>query len=163
MILFFCALGAFGQKPTVNNAEFDAELGRLLNDSVPFISVEELRKRLDEFVVLDTREEAEYVVSHIPNARFVGYKKFDEASVDGLSKDTPIVLYCSVGYRSGKVGKKLQKKGFTNVFNLYGSIFEWANKGYPMENANGQKTSKVHTYDEKWSKWVDNPEVEKVW
>lgn len=164
MAFSFLALGiSFGQKPTTGNTEFDAELDRLLTKAVPFITVGELRKNLSETVILDTREADEFAVSHLPGARYVGYENFDSASVEKLAKDTPIVLYCSVGCRSGKVGKKLQRMGFTNVRNLYGSIFEWANKGYPLENIEGKPTTEVHTYNEKWSRWVDNPEVKKVW
>lgn len=164
MALLALSLGhVFGQRPTTGNAAFDAELSRLLTETVPLVSVAELRKNLDKTVLLDAREPAEFAVSHIPGARFVGFKNFDPATVEHLPKDAPIVLYCSVGYRSGKVGKRLQKLGFTNVRNLYGSIFEWANEGFPLEDAEGKPTDELHTFNEDWSKWVENPKVKKVW
>jgi hypothetical protein len=49
------------------------------------------------------------------------------------------------------------------VYNLYGSIFEWANRGYKVIDAQGQKTQKVHTYNQSWSKWLDRSGVEKIW
>jgi len=33
-------------------------------------------------------------------------------------------VYCSLGIRSEVIAKKLKKAGYTNVFNLYGGIFE---------------------------------------
>ena len=40
-------------------------------------------------------------------------------------------------------------RGFTNVRNLEGSIFEWANQGHPVERA-GAPVNEVHPYDESW-------------
>lgn len=162
LLPIFALSTSWGQSPTTGNAAFDAELERLLSESVPFISVDELRKNQEEVTILDAREKSEFAVSHLPGAQHIGYDNFDPASVENLPKNGPIVLYCSVGYRSEKIGEKLQQLGFTNVKNLYGSIFAWANKGYPLENTEG-KTKQVHTYNEEWSQWVKNPEVEKIW
>ena len=166
-MLIFGALSCGHAQPThgktTDNAKFDNELNRLLSFTVPVMSVEELKNKLGEVTVLDAREREEYEVSHIPGATYIGYKKIDETVLDSIEKDSPIVLYCSVGYRSEKIGEKLKKKGFTNVYNLYGSIFAWGNKGYPLLNGDGETTHKIHTYNKKWSQWVDNPEIEKVW
>ncbi|HHM21242.1 MAG TPA: rhodanese-like domain-containing protein, partial [Bacteroidetes bacterium] len=113
--------------------------------------------------IFDAREWDEYTVSHLPGAVYIGYKNFNKNIFEKMKKDQPIVLYCSVGYRSEKIGEKLQKMGFTNVHNLYGSIFEWVNKGYPIENFSEKNAKKIHTYNKKWSRWVTNPKVEKVW
>ena len=58
------------------------------------------------------------------------------------------------------MGEKLMERGFTNVRNLYGSIFEWANKGLPMENAKGETVPAVHGYNKRWSKWVNNTDID---
>ena len=149
--------------PEVSDIHFQNKLEKLLNHSVPLISVDELKLRQNDVMVFDTREIDEYNVSHIPGAAYVGYKSFDPSKFRGLDTNTPIVLYCSVGYRSEKIGEKLQKEGFKNVYNLYGSIFEWANRGFPLENRQGQKVKKVHTYNRAWSKWMTNQEYEKTW
>jgi rhodanese-related sulfurtransferase len=114
----------------------------------------EMSKNSD-IVVLDSREKSEYDVSHIKGARFVGYKDFDIESLSDISKDTKVYVYCSIGYRSEKIGEKLQKVGFTKVYNLYGGIFNWANAGYPIENEKGKLTKEVHGYNRKWSKWIN--------
>ena len=120
-------------------------------------------KRAPNMVILDARERAEYDVSHLPNAVFIGYNNFEKKIVDSLAKDKPIVVYCSIGYRSEKIGEKLQKLGFTKVYNLYGSIFEWVNQGNVVVDKNGQPTKKVHTYNKNWSRWVEDGKAEKVW
>ena len=152
-----------GTDKMVRNPAFHNELNRLLDFTVPLISVTTLADQMGEVVLLDAREPKEFDVSHIPGAIYVGYHKFDRSRVADIPKDRPIVVYCSVGYRSSKIGKKLQKMGYTHVRNLYGSIFEWANQGLPLEDSEGNPIQKVHTYDRNWSRWVTSPEVEKVW
>ena len=158
-----CAQRPSTQRPHCENEKFDKKVSRLINFSVPVISPEQLKEMQDEAVVFDTRETEEYQVSHIPGAKLLGYKKMDKSQLEGLDKDTPIVVYCSVGYRSEKIGEKLQKMGFNNVYNLYGSLFEWVNEGNEVVDENGKKTRKVHTYNKKWSQWLDDDAGEKVW
>ena len=73
------------------------------------------------------------------------------------------MLYCSIGYRSEKVGEKLQRLGYTKVYNLYGSIFESVNVGNEVVDQNGKKVKKVHTYNKDWSQWVDETKTKKIW
>ena len=150
-------------RPDVQNEKFDQRLEGLLSFTVPLIGVKELAEKKEEYVILDAREQEEYFLSHIEGAQHLGYDQLNEAVLSELKKDTPIVLYCSVGYRSEKIGERLQKKGFTKVYNLYGSIFEWINQGQPIVDNAGYPTDKVHTYNKRWSKWVDEGKATKVW
>lgn len=150
-------------RPPLGNPAFDKELASLLSFSVPTIGVQELRDIQNEVYIFDAREEEEYRLSHLEGARYLGYQEFDKEKLAGVPKNAKIVLYCSVGYRSEKIGEKLQKMGYTDVYNLYGSIFEWANQGYPVVGQDGKPTPKVHTYNSKWSQWVDEGKAEKVW
>ena len=134
----------------------------MLSFSVKTIAPNDV-KREPNMVILDARERSEYDVSHLPNAIFIGYNNFGKKMLDSLAKDKPIVVYCSIGYRSEKIGEKLQKLGFTKVYNLYGSIFEWVNQGNVVVDKNGQPTKKVHTYNKNWSRWVEEGKAEKVW
>ena len=148
------------------NPKFDKEVAKYISQTVPVISVEQLRSFKDQgspLVILDTREPREYAISHIPGAINVGYDEFDMKNVPDIPKDAKVVVYCSIGYRSEKIGERLQSNGISHVNNLYGSIFEWANKGYPLEDATGKSTQKIHTYNKAWSKWVDENQSEKVW
>lgn len=104
-------------------------------------------------VFLDARERDEYQVSHLPGAAWIGYSDFDVMRLSALPKDQMIVVYCSVGYRSGKIAAQLRKVGFTNVFNLWGGIFNWYNTGRKVVNDAGE-TNAIHTYNTEWSKWV---------
>lgn len=161
-----CAQNPPANLPEVKDPAFQKKLLSLLDFSAPIIGVKELKKALDQkepYLILDAREWEEYAVSHLPGARFAGFKKFDPKQWSDVSKNQPIVVYCSVGYRSENISEKLGKLGYTKVFNLYGSIFEWVNHGYPVVDEKGKPVQAVHTYNEDWSKWVSNAGVKKIW
>ena len=149
--------------PPCENAAFDLMLENLLNFSVPLVSCEEVQRNRLKYTLLDARELEEYNVSHLPGAKFVGYEQFNLSVVQNLDKSKPIVVYCSVGYRSEKIAEKLIGAGFRNVKNLYGSIFEWTNKGYPLNDGSGKNVQKLHTYNQQWSKWVNRTSIQKVY
>lgn len=158
-------LGCYGQ-PTglVKDKTFDKRLSFMLDSTeVPFLSVKELKENKQEYIILDARARKEFEVSHIPGAIWIGEDNYRKEDFKGMDKSKPAVVYCSVGYRSQLAGKDLQDFGFTKLYNLYGSIFEWANRSYPLVTPSGNTTNRVHTYNANWSKWVDNPEIEKVY
>lgn len=129
---------------------------KLLNsESVPYIYVNELQSA-EDIIILDTRKRSEYEVSHLKDAIWVGYKGFEKDSFSSKysDKDTPIVVYCSIGVRSEDIGEKLQKAGFTNVKNLYGGIFEWKNQGNTVYK-NNMETDSVHTFNKQWGKLLN--------
>ena len=164
LVLIMPTMGCSGQSGDNNvNAKFDETIKTYLKFTVPTISCDSLSAEYEKFLVLDARETPEYEVSHLPDAQHVGYQEFDIDSVQSVEKDTPIVVYCSIGYRSEKIGETLKEEGFRHVYNLYGSIFEWVNQGNLVVDSTGNTTNKVHTYNKKWSKWVTRDNIEKVW
>jgi rhodanese-related sulfurtransferase len=158
---------ACGQSNTANrlghcqNPKFDREVAAWLSFQVPAIDVDSLRRQ-SGVILLDAREQGEYAVSHIEGAIHCGYEHFNLKALDSLDKSRPVVVYCSIGYRSEKIARRLQKAGFTNVANLYGSIFEWVNRGYPVVDARGQTTALIHTYNRAWGRWISNNKAQKV-
>lgn len=151
---FFCSLlfclTACGQQT------FDDKMQSLYLHTVPLIRASELVRlqAKENFFLLDTRSDAEFRVSRIPGALFLDYEKFEVENVANIPKDAEIVVYCSVGYRSERLGETLQKWGYSNVKNLYGGIFDWKNQGYDVINSINQPTDSVHTYNENWSRWL---------
>ena len=117
--------------------------------SVESISTADLENWLaqdDPPLLIDTRQEAEYAVSHLPQAHRASTVEAIEAM--GVSKEVPVVLYCSVGYRSARLGQQLQAAGYRAI-NLEGSLFQWANEGRSLVAA-GQPTRQVHPYNRLW-------------
>jgi len=126
---------------------------KLMYDSkFPVIQAHQ-KDTFSEAIIIDTREKDEFEVSHIKGAKWVGFENFEMASVADLPKNTPIILYCSVGVRSEKIGKQLKEAGFKEVYNLYGGIFQWINEGNPVYR-NEIQTSKIHPYSPAWGFWL---------
>ncbi len=99
-------------------------------------------------LLLDVREPAEFAFSHLAGARRVD-PAADPARLADLPKDQPIVAYCSVGYRSAQFAERLRQAGFTDVYNLEGSIFQWAGEDRPLSR-DGQPVKQVHPYSRTW-------------
>ena len=126
------------------------------HSNVPYITVQELAMPKTNALILDARENHEFRTSHIKNAVFVGYNSFKIDLVNRMlpNKDEKIVVYCSVGIRSEKIAYKLINAGYTNVFNLYGGIFQWKNNGFKVFDNDENETENVHVYSKYWSKWL---------
>ena len=137
----------------VKSGSYRAMLKTLLSHSVPEVQVQQVARDSSAILFLDARESKEYEVSHIQGAVHVGYDHFDISQLSDIQKDTHIVVYCSVGYRSEKTAEKLLAAGFKDVSNLYGGIFEWVNQDQPVYDEKG-KTDRVHAYSKTWGIWL---------
>ena len=105
-------------------------------------------------VLLDARAPREYEVSHLRGARRALTEAEAVEALRGVNKNERIVVYCSVGLRSARLARALQARGFTRVYNLEGSIFQWANESRPVYR-DGRPAHKVHPYDEHWGALLD--------
>ena len=103
----------------------------------------------ENILLIDVRDPEEFGISQIKGAHHIQSPE----QVDG-DRQAKIVAYCSVGYRSAEFVQALQERGFQNAYNLRGSIFAWANHGYPVYK-NGQRTYHVHPFNKKWGKLLD--------
>ena len=108
-------------------------------------------------VLLDVRQADEFAVSHLAGARQVAPDAKADALKALVATNQTVVVYCSVGYRSSELARRLMKNGITNVFNLEGSIFQWANEGRALAGTNGP-AAKVHPYNDRWGALL-KPEV----
>ncbi|MEM6794655.1 MAG: rhodanese-like domain-containing protein [Acidobacteriota bacterium] len=120
---------------------------------VPQVSTEQLAARLESGerpLLLDVRRSEEYAVSRLPGALRVEPAGGLPADLEGLDPETPIIAYCSVGYRSSRLVEALREAGFTRAENLEGSLFRWAQEGRALEAAAGP-TGLVHPYGRAWA------------
>ena len=145
-------LGLFG----VTWDEVDSKIANEF-PTVEFISGDELLNEIQTAgsavpILFDVREGDEFAVSHLTSAKNLATGAAIAEVVP--NKNAPIVVYCSVGYRSAGVAAELQQLGYTNVRNLHHSLFEWANNGYPMINELGA-TPQVHPFNRAWGALVD--------
>ena len=125
--------------------------------TVSQISPDTLQSWLDEspqrenLLLFDAREPEEYAVSHLQGTQPAPSKDEALKALQGVSSNQRIVLYCSVGYRSSELAQFLMKKGYTEVYNLEGSIFAWANEGRPVYRGK-ERVKVVHPYDRIWGR-----------
>lgn len=118
---------------------------------VPKISTSDLaawlEENIDQPALLDARTQEEYAVSHLRGAKLI------PANLEDLKLDSsvPIIVYCSIGYRSAVAVKQLQAMGYKKTFNLEGSIFQWANERRPLN----RESDRVHPYNQFWEFLLD--------
>ena len=108
----------------VDSSAYSTMLSTLLSHSVKEVSILQTDEK-ENAIYLDARSKREFDVSHIKDAKFIGYDTLNFKALESLQKDEDIIIYCSVGFRSEIVCQKLSELGFTNVSNLYGGLFEW--------------------------------------
>ena len=77
-----------------------------------------------EAVLLDVREEAEYITGHARDAELLPVDELNEESA-GLvigAKETPVLVYCRTGLRSREAAQKLEGLGYTEVYDMGGLV-----------------------------------------
>jgi len=160
LFLFVVLMPSFTRAQQTLNPKFEAKIESLIEHSVPVISCERLEKKRNtaNLYLLDAREKKEFETSHLEAAIWVGYDTFLPENLATVPKDGIVVVYCSIGYRSEKIGAQLKKMGYSRVYNLYGGIFEWVNRSYPIVDYENKKTEKVHAYSQDWGRWLNKGE-----
>lgn len=136
---------------------FYSEYQRRFKD-VPSVSAAELTSLQKDATVLtlDVRTAKERRVSMIPHA--ISQDEFERD--ENRYKGRKLVVYCTIGYRSGLYAEKLRKKGW-NAFNLKGGVLAWADAHQLFVDPTGKQTKAVHTYGQKWNLLPE--EYEGVW
>jgi len=129
---------------------YSDKLKETLSRKVKDVTVKDLSFN-NKTVFIDCRESNEYEISHIKNAVWVGFKKFDLKRLKEISKSSEIIVYCTIGYRSEIITHKLKKSGYSNVRSLIGGILEWKNMGNQVFDLKHNTTEFVHTFDESWA------------
>ncbi|PSN20770.1 sulfurtransferase [filamentous cyanobacterium CCP5] len=90
----------------------------------------ELKKLLQdkEAVLIDVREPAEFKSGHIPGAINIPLRSLTQ-NLEKVSKDRPVILYCSSGYRTAMGVMALQMLGYSNIQGFPPSIQGWKANG----------------------------------
>ncbi|MFP4692506.1 MAG: rhodanese-like domain-containing protein [Halothece sp.] len=78
--------------------------------------------------LIDVREPLEYVRGHILNAINIPLRDLVKKQ-DKIAKDRPVILYCSVGYRTAIGLEALRLLGYDNVMGYPGSVEGWKATG----------------------------------
>ncbi|HEV7300602.1 MAG TPA: rhodanese-like domain-containing protein [Tepidisphaeraceae bacterium] len=109
------------------------KLAEEAKQSVREVSPTEVKRMLDtgdRFHLIDVREDHEWAVGHLPQARHLG-RGILERDIEKAVPDErdPIVLYCGGGYRSAMAAMNLARMGYTNVLSMQGGFSGWEEAG----------------------------------
>lgn len=85
----------------------------------------------DGLYLLDVRTPEEFSQARLAGASLIPINQLLSRLAE-VPKDRPILVYCAVGSRSAQVVNYLARQGYPEVYNLYGGIYSWAQKGYPV-------------------------------
>ena len=105
---------------------------RLTASNLPMISkigFEEAKRIIDsrpDALILDVREEEEYITGHAVNAVLFPVDDIDytTASIILPDRSAPLLIYCRSGRRSKEAAEKLDGLGYTELYDL-GSLIGW--------------------------------------
>ena len=120
--------------------------------SIKLISLEDLKKRLDEraarpFTLVDVREKDEYRVGYIPSAVHIprGFLEM-QAEQKIPDKAGEVIVYCAGGTRSAFAAKTLQELGYTNVLSVNPGFVRWKDQRFPVEEPPNLTQAQIDRY-----------------
>jgi sodium/bile acid cotransporter 7 len=114
--------------------------------SVRHISAREalILVKSSQVIFIDHRTESEQALSMLPQAVL----SKDLLKNPKAYADRTLIVYCTIGYRSGNLARKLRKKG-VSALNLRGGILAWIHAGGKVYQ-DGRPVKRVHVYGKKW-------------
>ncbi len=94
----------------------------------------EMRARGETPVLIDTREDNEFIAGHVKGAVHLS-RGIIERDIETKypDKSTTLVLYCGGGFRSALVAENLGKMGYTNAISLDGGWKALKDSGLDVE------------------------------
>jgi len=107
-------------------------------------------------VLVDVREQDEYVQGYIPGAKWIP-RGFLELRIEDAvpERDAEVVIYCAGGTRSALAAKSLQELGYSNVASMAGGFGAWKRNGLPWEQPYVMTPAQTQRY----SRHIMLPEV----
>ncbi len=110
-----------------------------LGSRIREISPGELAKFKELPLIIDVREEEEFLSGHIKGAMHVSRHLIEEAAFEiAPDRSSAILVYCAAGNRGASAADLLQKKGYLNVFSLKGGLSSWLEAGGLVETLSTQ-------------------------
>jgi rhodanese-related sulfurtransferase len=107
---------------------------RVMPQQVPFVATEDMP---EDAVVLDVREDDEWVHGHIEGATHIPMGDVP-ARLDELPEGDPLYVTCRSSGRSARVAAWLNANGFDAVV-IAGGMGQWEALGRPMVSETGQE------------------------
>jgi rhodanese-related sulfurtransferase len=91
------------------------------------------RRRLSP-VIVDVREEEEFLLGHIGGAKRISPESLEKSIRDVVPDlSSPIVVYCATGDRCASVANRLQRMRYQDISTLKGGLQGWLEAGGLVE------------------------------
>ncbi len=151
-LVSFLLLGSpwlFAAESTAMQADVLKKVEALYQDIAPKIgnvpTIDVASVNVADAILLDVRSAQERAVSIIPGA-------ITEADFRRVYQVKPklVVIYCTIGYRSGLRTRELSAEGI-DARNLRGGILAWIAQGGTLQDSFGKPTHQVHVYAKAWA------------
>ena len=156
MVPLLCLI-IFSQTPVASASLTDAAKKRKIDamyegykkhfPKVKDFSAEQILQLMDRerIIFVDIRKTKEQAVSMITGA----ITETEFTRNPSAYRDYIVIGYCTIGSRSGKLARKLKKKGIS-MFNMRGGILAWLHAG-GIVHKDGKPVNRVHVYGRKWN------------
>ncbi len=82
-------------------------------------------ERGDRLTIVDSREEHEWAVGHIPGAVWMPFWRIPQEATT-LPREAPVAVHCAHGYRSAVAASLLERAGIPTVLHVTDGYEEWA-------------------------------------
>ena len=105
---------------------------RMEKPSVNEITVENLKEITDKSIIIDVREEYEFIEVRATGVKLLPLEHIPDAATT-LPKEKQIFIICASGNRSMVACEYLNSKGFEAV-NVIGGTIAWNAAGYPVSS-----------------------------
>lgn len=99
-------------------------------------TVKEMIDRGDDFHLVETLMSKEYEKWHLPGAINIHFNKIGKEARERFDPEATIVVYChDKKCRASPIAaEKLEKMGYTEVYDFEGGKAAWEEAGYPRES-----------------------------
>ncbi len=135
----------------VMSIAFFVSCGNTNSQVIEDVNAEKFHQLIEEGdgIIIDVRTTQEFSLGHIIDATNIDYYSKDFADkLNIVRKDVPIYVYCRSGGRSSSAADKMEKLGFTKVYNLLGGIGSWKSAGHEIVKSKKGKTLKQPKFTE---------------
>lgn len=82
--------------------------------------------------LLDVRTPDERRQGHIAGSVLIPIDAMG-ARIGEVPRNRPVLVYCTVGARSGVVAQELARMGYPEVYNMKDGIYGWYRNGFPIQ------------------------------
>lgn len=108
-----------------------------LSNDFEEVTIEEAQKFFNQSIIIDARNEADFLNGHIPGAINISVKNFDNYidKIFELPQNHLIIIYCEGIHcnLSHQLAERLKTFGFTKLWIMYEGIEGWIKRNLPIE------------------------------